>query len=40
VAQSSSYGILELTLGDGTYAWRFVRTDGTVFDRDAGRCHD
>jgi len=39
-AQNSSYGILELTLGDDDYAWRFVRTDGSVFDRGRGLCHD
>ena len=37
--QSRSYGILELTLSHDAYAWRFIRTDGTVFDRGRGRCH-
>jgi acid phosphatase type 7 len=39
-AQSSSYGILELTLREDAYVWRFIRTDGSVFDRGRGTCHD
>ncbi|OLE60405.1 MAG: alkaline phosphatase, partial [Cyanobacteria bacterium 13_1_40CM_2_61_4] len=39
IAQSTSYGILELTLGDNGYAWRFIATDGRILDRGHARCH-
>jgi hypothetical protein len=33
------FGVLELTLGDGAYAWRFVSVPGLTFtDRGTGRC--
>ena len=36
----STYGVLQLTLGDGRYRWRFVRTGGTAFTDNGERtCH-
>jgi hypothetical protein len=35
-ARASTFGVLELTLGDDAYAWRFVGEPGERF-RDAGR---
>jgi len=37
---SSSFGFLELTLGDGLYSWRFVSVPAGVFsDSGTGGCH-
>jgi 3',5'-cyclic AMP phosphodiesterase CpdA len=39
VRRSFVFGALELTLGDGDYAWRFVPVGGLTFtDRGVGRC--
>ena len=35
----SSFGVLELTLGAGVYAWRFVSAVGFFADAGAARCH-
>jgi hypothetical protein len=36
----STYGVLQLTLGNGRYRWRFVRTGGTAFTDNGERtCH-
>lgn len=35
-----SFGVLRLTLSDGSYTWQFVRTDGVVLDAGPSqRCH-
>jgi acid phosphatase type 7 len=40
VRRSFVYGILELTLGEGRYGWRFVPVKGLTFtDRGVARCH-
>ena len=40
VRQSSTFGVLLLTLGDGEYRWRFEALPGSRFaDAGAGRCH-
>jgi acid phosphatase type 7 len=36
---NTRHGVLELTLRDGSYAWRFVDTSGVVVDRGTGTCH-
>ena len=34
------WGVLQLTLRDGSYSWRFVRAAGAAFsDSGSGRCH-
>jgi hypothetical protein len=39
VRRSFVFGVLELTLGDGEYGWRFVSVPGLTFtDRGTGRC--
>ena len=39
VARSFVFGVLELTLGEGEYAWRFVPVPGLTFtDRGSARC--
>ena len=35
----SSFGVLELTLGVGTYAWRFVPAVGSFTDSGSETCH-
>jgi hypothetical protein len=35
----TSLGVLELTLGDGAYAWRFRPAVGSFTDRGSARCH-
>jgi hypothetical protein len=35
----SSLGVLELTLGDGAYAWRFRPAVGDFIDRGSAHCH-
>ena len=35
----SSFGVLELTLGAGAYAWRFRPAVGTFTDSGSARCH-
>jgi hypothetical protein len=32
-------GVLKMTLHDGSYAWAFIRTNGTVLDRGNDLCH-
>jgi len=40
VRRSFVFGVLELTLGEGNYAWRFVPVAGMTFtDRGSARCH-
>jgi hypothetical protein len=36
---TSSFGVLELTLGAGVYAWRFVSAVGFFADAGVARCH-
>jgi len=40
VRRSPAFGVLQLTLGKGAYAWRFVSVPGISFFRDSGtgRC--
>jgi hypothetical protein len=35
----NAYGVLELTLHERSYSWRFLRADGSVGDRGTTRCH-
>jgi acid phosphatase type 7 len=35
----TSFGVLELTLGNGAYAWRFRPAVGSFTDRGSARCH-
>jgi hypothetical protein len=37
-AQDRQFGVLDLTLDDGGYAWRFVGLDGTVMDAGRDTC--
>jgi acid phosphatase type 7 len=37
--RSLAFGVLELTLRQGSYRYRFVREDGATLDRGGGRCH-
>ena len=39
VRKSSSYGILKLTLHNGSYEWEFVPTSGTFSDSGTTACH-
>ena len=40
VRNSSTWGVLALTLGDGTYSWQFVPITGQTFtDSGSGTCH-
>lgn len=40
VREASTFGVLELTLSQDSYRWRFVPVeDGTFTDRGQGRCH-
>jgi acid phosphatase type 7 len=40
VRRSFVFGVLQLTLGDGEYAWRFVPVSGLTFsDRGSASCH-
>ncbi len=36
---SSSFGALEVRLGDGAYAWRFRAVLGSLADRGSAACH-
>ena len=39
VRTDATYGLLQLTLGDGTYAWQFIPvTDGAFTDAGSGTC--
>jgi hypothetical protein len=39
-ARATTFGVLQLTLGDGRYAWRFVGEPGERFrDQGTARCH-
>ena len=35
-----AYGVLELTLWPGSYAWSFIGVDGSELDAGTGACHD
>ena len=35
----ASYGILELTLGNNNFSWRFVSVNNAVLDSGSGPCH-
>jgi acid phosphatase type 7 len=37
--QTGEYGVLSLTLRDGSYDWKFIRVDGYVGDTGHGECH-
>ena len=37
--RSLAFGVLELTLRQGSYRYRFVREDGATLDRGGGNCH-
>ncbi len=37
--RSLAFGVLELTLRQGSYRYRFVREDGATLDRGGGHCH-
>jgi hypothetical protein len=40
VRRSFVFGVLQLTLGEGAYAWRFVSIPGLTFtDRGSASCH-
>jgi 3',5'-cyclic AMP phosphodiesterase CpdA len=39
VRDRSTFGVLELTLGVGAYAWRFRPAVGTLTDSGSARCH-
>jgi len=40
VRNSSTFGVLKLTLGNGTYSWQFVPIGGQTFtDSGSGTCH-
>jgi len=40
VRRTFVFGVLELTLGEGEYAWRFVPVGGLTFtDSGSARCH-
>jgi len=40
VIDNTSYGVLKLTLRDGTYDWQFVPIEGHSFtDSGSGECH-
>jgi hypothetical protein len=34
-----AFGVLELILRDGSYAWRFLTVDGAEADAGSGTCH-
>jgi hypothetical protein len=36
---TSSYGVLELSLGNGSYSWDFRRVGGGSGDAGTGTCH-
>jgi len=39
-ARGADYGVLKLTLGAGTYSWRFMPIPGASFtDAGTGTCH-
>jgi len=39
VRNQPTNGVLKLTLGSGTYQWRFIPVDGTFTDSGSGTCH-
>jgi hypothetical protein len=39
VRDRSTFGVLELTLGAGAFAWRFRPAVGTFTDSGSARCH-
>jgi hypothetical protein len=39
VRDASSFGVLELTLGEGRYAWRFRPAVGSLADTGSAACH-
>lgn len=36
---NEDWGVLKLTLGDGSYTWQFIRTDGSTIDSGSDECH-
>jgi hypothetical protein len=36
---SGTYGVLRLTLSDGSYAWQFIPVGGGPTDAGTGSCH-
>jgi hypothetical protein len=39
VRNADTFGVLELTLGQGIYHWRFLPSSGTFTDSGSGTCH-
>jgi hypothetical protein len=37
--QLQAFGVLKLTLNQGSYDWTFLRTNGAIGDFNTGRCH-
>ena len=33
------WGVLQLSLADGAYEWKFISTGGSFRDSGSGRCH-
>lgn len=38
-ARYKSWGVLQLTLADGAYSWKFLSTSGNTLDSGSGSCH-
>lgn len=38
-AGAKAFGVMELTLGSGSYSWRFIDVDGDVLDAGSDTCH-
>jgi hypothetical protein len=38
--QNTNYGVLKLTLHDGSYDWQFVNTANQIMDSGTGSCHN
>jgi len=36
---SGAYGVLKLTLSDGSYSWQFMRVGAGPGDSGSGACH-
>ena len=39
VRNSTTFGVLRLTLRPASYTWEFLPTDGSVADSGSGFCH-
>jgi Calcineurin-like phosphoesterase len=39
VRENTSHGVLRLDLGEGTYSWQFLPSDGPFTDSGTGTCH-